>query len=68
MPQTIQRKRRQQESIFPGLDAFAVFLEEIERLAPECGVNSQNTRRLVKFLRAKFGKGLRRETFASAAR
>lgn len=72
MPQIAQKTQRRQsrrETIFPDSGDLEVFLERVARHAPQCGVSPVNVRRLVSFLRKKYGKGLpREETFASAVK
>ena len=59
--QTVVRRGRKvrRESIFPDLECLDVFLHEVEDLAPGCGVSKTDTRLIVRFLRAKFGRGVR---------
>ena len=46
------------EQMFPDQVSLRVFLGYVERHAVECGASQENTRRLVDFLREKYGKGL----------
>ena len=61
MPQTEQQVQETElglpEQMFPDLNTLEVFLEKVERHAPACGASVENTRRLVEFLRNKYGNG-----------
>ncbi len=46
------------EQMFPDKLDLEVFLEEVGRLAPQCGVSPENARHFLKFLKNKYEKGL----------